>query len=291
MNTRERISDIMKKAVIFGSGQIGSMLNRLAGTDYHVICFADNAPQRQGSYLQGIPVLSVEKSLTKLPDCFILGVLDEERSCQMETQLLGLRFTGEILRPNMLETFDTRIGVLRLLAEQIKERNVPGDVAEVGVYRGDFAAMIHHAFRTRTLHLFDTFTGFPAQDVRIERENGLSRAKAGDFSETDPDMVIQKMLCPEHLVLHKGYFPETFSPCENTAFAFVSLDVDLYAPTKAALTLFWPRMSPGGCIMVHDYNSTQFSGAGKAVREFCKQEKVYPVPICDLHGSVVLMKQ
>lgn len=281
----------MKKTVIFGSGQIGSMLGRLAGTDYQVICFADNNPKRQGSYVQEIPVLSVEKSLAETPDCVILGVLDEERSCQMETQLLRLGFTGEILRPDSLKTFDMRIGVLRLLAEQIRERNVPGDVAEVGVYRGDFAAMINGAFRSRTLHLFDTFTGFPAQDVQIEQENGLSRAKTGDFSETDQEMVMGKMIYPERLVLHKGYFPETFSPCENTAFAFVSLDVDLYAPTKAALTLFWPRMSPGGCIMVHDYNSTQFSGAGKAVREFCEQENVYPVPICDLHGSVVLIKQ
>lgn len=281
----------MKKTVIFGSGQIGSMLGRLAGTDYQVICFADNNPKRQGSYVQEIPVLSAEKSLAETPDCVILGVLDEERSCQMETQLLRLGFTGEILRPDSLKTFDMRIGVLRLLAEQIRERNVPGDVAEVGVYRGDFAAMINGAFRSRTLHLFDTFTGFPVQDVQIEQENGLSRAKTGDFSETDQEMVMGKMIYPERLVLHKGYFPETFSPCENTAFAFVSLDVDLYAPTKAALTLFWPRMSPGGCIMVHDYNSTQFSGAGKAVREFCEQEKVYPVPICDLHGSVVLIKQ
>lgn len=281
----------MKKTVIFGSGQIGSMLGRLAGTDYQVICFADNNPKRQGSYVQEIPVLSVEKSLAETPDCVILGVLDEERSCQMETQLLRLGFTGEILRPDSLKTFDMRIGVLRLLAEQIRERNVPGDVAEVGVYRGDFAAMINGAFRSRTLHLFDTFTGFPAQDVQIEQENGLSGAKTGDFSETDQEMVMGKMIYPERLVLHKGYFPETFSPCENTAFAFVSLDVDLYAPTKAALTLFWPRMSPGGCIMVHDYNSTQFSGAGKAVREFCEQENVYPVPICDLHGSVVLIKQ
>lgn len=281
----------MKKAVILGSGQIGSMLSRLTGTDYKVICFADNDPKRQGSYAQEIPVLSIKKSLQETPDCVILGVLDEERSRQMESQLLRLGFTGEILRPDSLKTFDTRIGVMRLLAEQVRERNVPGDVAEVGVYRGDFAAMINGAFRSRTLHLFDTFTGFPAQDVQIEQENGLSRAKTGDFSETDQEMVIGKMMYPERIVLHKGYFPETFSPCENTVFAFVSLDVDLYAPTKAALTLFWPRMSPGGCIMVHDYNSTQFSGAGKAVREFCEQEKVYPVPICDLHGSVVLIKQ
>ena len=48
-------------------------------------------------------------------------------------------------------------------------------------------------------------------------------------------------------------------------YAFVSIDADLYAPTAAALPLFWDRLSPGGVIMVHDYNSTQFPGVGKAV--------------------------
>ena len=112
-----------------------------------------------------------------------------------------------------------------------------------------------------------------------------------NFSATDTELVFHKMPHPEKVVLHKGYFPDTFSFSEDTTFAFVSLDVDLYAPTKAALELFWPRMSQGGCIMVHDYNSTQYTGAKKAVREFCDNTRTYPLPICDLHGSVVLVKQ
>lgn len=281
----------MKKTVIFGSGQVGSMLTRLAGTDYRVICFADNHPKRQGQMLHGLPILSPDDAVKMNPDCFFIGVMDDERSFQMENQLHTLGFTGEILRPNLLNAFDPRAGILRLLAEQILERNIPGDIAEVGVYRGDFAALINGAFSTRTLHLFDTFTGFSAKDVIIEQQYGLSHAKTGDFSATDTELVSHKMPHPEKVVLHKGYFPDTFSFSEDTTFAFVSLDVDLYAPTKAALELFWPRMSQGGCIMVHDYNSTQYTGAKKAVREFCDNTRTYPVPICDLHGSVVLVKQ
>lgn len=281
----------MKRTVIFGSGQIGSMLGRLAGPEYQVICYADNNPRRQGEYLGGIPILSPEASLRTEPQCCFIGVLDDIRASQMETQLRALGFTGEILRPDSLKAFDTRAGMMRLFAEQIKERNIPGDIAEVGVYRGEFAALINAAFPTRTLHLFDTFTGFAAQDIQIEQKSGLSRAQTGDFSDTNQETVLLRMPLPDMIVFHKGYFPDTFPPCENTAFAFVSLDVDLYAPTAVALSLFWPRISPGGCILVHDYNSTQFTGAGKAVREFCDREKVYPVPVCDLHGSVMLVKQ
>ena len=130
----------------------------------------------------------------------------------------------------------------------------------------------------------------PAEDVEIEQAHGLSRAKAGDFSETAADMVEKRLLYPERAVFHKGYFPATFDGCREKTFAFVSVDADLYAPTAAALPLFFARLSPGGVLLVHDVNSTQFSGAGKAVREFCAERGLLPMPVCDLHGSVVLRR-
>lgn len=280
----------MKKTVIFGSGQIGSMVGRLLGTEYRIICYADNNVKRHGELLNGYPICSPEASIKENPDCVCIGVLDEERASQMETQLREMGFTGELLRPNMLKAFDTRVGMMRLLAEQLEERHICGDVAEVGVFRGEFAALINQAFPSRKLHLFDTFSGFTKEDIDVEQEFSLSRAKVGDFSETTEDAVRDIMSYPQNVVLHKGFFPDTFAGCEKDTYAFLSLDVDLYAPTAAALPLFWPRMSTGGVIIVHDYNSTQFTGARKAVQEFCSKENICPIPICDLHGSVLLMK-
>lgn len=281
----------MKKTVLFGSGQIGSMVGQLLGVGYRVVCYADNDPSRQGKTINGLPILSPEESLRTEPHCFCLGVLDNERAMQMEAQIRTLGFTGEILRPNALNIFDTRAGMMRLLATQLNERNIMGDVVEVGVYRGDFAVLMNEAFANRKLHLFDTFKGFPEQDVKIDREMGLSQANTGDFSETNQNSVYHLMPYPDQLVLHKGYFPDTFSQCEDITFAFVSLDVDLYAPTASALSLFWKNLAVGGIILVHDYNSTQFCGVSKAVREFCEKENIYPIPICDLHGSILLIKQ
>ena len=277
----------MKKVVLFGAGQIGAMLSRLMGTEYRISCFADNFERKWGTTLAGIPVASPRESLLYDPDCVCLCVLDEERAGQMETQIRALGFDGPILRPDALKIFDARVATMRLLAEQIREENIPGDVAELGVFRGDFAALINEAFPDRTIHLFDTFEGFPAQDVEIEQAQGLSRAKTGDFSETAADMVEQRLPHPGRAVFHKGYFPATFNGCEEKTFAFVSVDADLYAPTAAALPLFFDRLSPGGVLLIHDVNSTQFSGAGKAVREFCAERGLLPMPVCDLHGSVV----
>ncbi len=280
----------MKKIVLFGAGQFGAMISRLIGTGYAISCFADNYEGKWGTTLAGIPVVSPKESMLFDPDCFCICVMDEERAGQMETQIRKLGFNGPILRPDALRTFDARVATMRLLAEQIQEEKIPGDVAELGVFRGDFAVLINAAFPDRTIHLFDTFEGFPPKDVEIEQEQGFSGAKAGDFAETAKDIVAKRLPCPEQAVFHKGYFPATFRSCMEKTFAFVSVDADLYAPTAAALPLFWDRLSTGGAMLIHDVNSTQYTGAGKAVREFCTEKGLLPMPVCDLHGSVVLRK-
>lgn len=280
----------MKKIVLFGAGQFGAMISRLIGTGYAISCFADNYEGKWGTTLAGIPVVSPKESMLFDPDCFCLCVMDEERAGQMEAQIRELGFNGPILRPDALRTFDARVATMRLLAEQIQEEKIPGDVAELGVFRGDFAVLINAAFPDRTIHLFDTFEGFPPKDVEIEQEQGFSGAKAGDFAETAKDIVAKRLPCPEQAVFHKGYFPATFRSCMEKTFAFVSVDADLYAPTAAALPLFWDRLSTGGAMLIHDVNSTQYTGAGKAVREFCTEKGLLPMPVCDLHGSVVLRK-
>ena len=280
----------MKTVVLFGAGQVGAMVSRLLGPGYAVSCFVDNDSEKWGSSLAGIPVLSPKEGLACDPDCFCLCALDEERSGQMGAQIREMGFGGEILRPQSLKVFDARAATMRLLAEQIHEENIPGDVAELGVYKGDFAILINAAFPKRIIHLFDTFDGFDARDVAIEAKERLSGAKEGDFGGTSRDIVDKRLLYREQARYYKGYFPDTFTLCRNRTFAFVSIDADLYAPTAAALPLFWDRLSPGGVLMIHDVNSTQFRGPGRAVKAFCRERNLLPVPICDLHGSVLLRK-
>ena len=63
-----------------------------------------------------------------------------------------------------------RCSSLELVANEILERNTPGAVAELGVYRGEFARLINVAFPDRKLYLFDTFSGFDKEQVREDRE-------------------------------------------------------------------------------------------------------------------------
>ena len=82
--------------------------------------------------------------------------------------------------------------------------------------------------------------------VDIEVETGrFSESSTTDFSDTSIDIVLSKLLNSERCFIKKGFFPETAKGVE-TNFAFVSLDVDLFAPTLAGLEYFYPRLERGG---------------------------------------------
>ncbi len=176
-----------------------------------------------------------------------------------------------------------------LAARQIADREVRGAVAELGVYRGYQAQLINRLFPDRTLYLFDTFTGFAAQDLGTERDNGLSAAVTGDFENTSIDLVLGKLPHREQARVMQGFFPDTAEGLDET-FAFVSLDVDLYDPIRAGLHWFYERLSAGGFIFVHDYNNVRYLGVRKAVDEFVEEMGATFVPLPDFAGSVVITK-
>lgn len=182
-----------------------------------------------------------------------------------------------------------RMMALRLAADRIAEQQVPGAIAELGVYRGELASLLNRLFPDRRLYLFDTFEGFSAHDLSGGEESNRSKATAGDFRDTTIDLVLSRMAHRDKVIMRKGYFPDTAVGLEDT-FAFVSLDVDLYKPTAAGLSYFYPRLSRGGCIFVHDYNNQRYRGVRNAVDEFAKLAGAPVVQLPDFAGTAVVSK-
>ncbi|MGA7158427.1 MAG: TylF/MycF/NovP-related O-methyltransferase [Acidobacteriaceae bacterium] len=182
-----------------------------------------------------------------------------------------------------------RIMAIRLAAERIIRKNIPGAVAELGVYRGDLACALNWLFPDRTLYLFDTFEGFSEKDLSVEQKANHSQAAVGDFQNTNVDLVLSRMTHPEKVVVRKGYFPSTLKGLEDS-FVFVSLDVDLYQPTASGLEYFYPRLIKGGCMFIHDYNNRRYMGVRSAVDEFVDATGASLVQLPDFAGTVVLAK-
>jgi len=177
---------------------------------------------------------------------------------------------------------------LELCAEEINKRKIEGNVAELGVYKGEFALLINKLFPERKLYLFDTFEGFSSKDVEIDKKNKYSSFDQ-DFSDTSVHHVLNKMIKPENCIIKKGHFPETAKGLEES-FAFVSIDADLYEPIYHGLNYFYPRLVEGGFIIVHDFNNMRYNGVREALIKFVEENKIAFFPLSDNFGSAVLMR-
>ena len=93
---------------------------------------------------------------------------------------------------------------------------------------------------------------------------------------------------PEKCIVKEGYFPDTAINFHHPV-ALVNIDADLYLPTRAALDFFYPKLSPGGVIMVHDYNF-MWSGVIKAVNEFVMTIPENLVILPDQDGTAMIVR-
>ncbi len=280
----------MKNVIIWGAGQGGRMVANLLHCDITVRAYCDSDERKWGSTLDGIPIVPPDAIPGLEPDAIFISMLNKDACASVRARLEGMNVQTRIVTaPELRQTFDLRLAALRMIAGEVRDRNIGGALAELGVYRGDFAVEMNRLFPDRALYLFDSFSGFDQRDVTVEGEGRFSRAEVGTFADTSVDAVRQRLPHPDRAVFRVGYFPETAAGIEDT-FAVVSLDADLYKPLYDGLLYFYPRMARGGYIIIHDYNNSRFSGAKHAVRRFCEEHRVFVVPLSDLHGTGIIVK-
>ena len=70
-----------------------------------------------------------------------------------------------------------------LQVDRLKREKIPGSFAELGVYKGESARLIHLMDNSRTFHLFDTFDGLPDKDLKIERGEAATYSNV-NFKDT-----------------------------------------------------------------------------------------------------------
>jgi O-methyltransferase len=181
-----------------------------------------------------------------------------------------------------------RLSTLELVSEEINKKNLAGEVAELGVYKGKFARYINQYFPNRKLFLFDTFKGFHKKDIEKEKQNSFSDGSQ-DFSNTSIDIVRKNMPYPNQCIFKQGFFPDTAIDITEQ-FVFVSIDTDLYDPIYNGLVFFYPRLVKGGYIFVHDFNNDAYKGARQAVERFCNETGIGYLPLPDSCGTAIICK-
>lgn len=184
-----------------------------------------------------------------------------------------------------------QVALTQLISREIRQWNVEGDIAEVGVFRGFNASVINYFFSDRQLYLFDTFDGLDQRDLSEDKSLGYDTTKyRRDFANTSVDLVMSKMFHKQNIIIRKGWFPKSADGLEEKIFCFVFLDANLYRPMLEGLQWFYPRLAHGGYIVADLFNWNVYPGAKKAVYDFCKEVGASYIPIPNRTGSVVIGK-
>lgn len=180
-----------------------------------------------------------------------------------------------------------RFYALYLNLNQVLKDGVPGGLVELGVYKGNSAGILAAFARRhgRHLFLFDTFEGFDTRDLQ-----GIDSKHPVQFRDTSLASV-QALVGTDSVTYAKGFFPESASKITMPqSIAVVHIDCDLYDPMKAGLECFYPRLSPGGIMLLHDYSSGHWPGATRAIDEFFRDLPEKPILLPDKSGTAIIRK-
>ncbi len=270
----------MKRAVIFGAGGTGRHVYEMTKENVDILFFVDSDESKWGKRCVDGKEIKNPESIKEVDlDMIILGTLmglDE-----VPEQLSSMGVSESILDRTYVEiSVRARILFLQRFSERVQKEGISGDVAEAGVYRGEFAKFINRYFSDRKCYLFDTFEGFT--DYDIEREQDESLTFANHLKNVNVEETLRKMPYRDKIDVRIGRFPETAEGVEGN-FAFVNLDMDLYEPTLGGLRFFYPKMSKGGVILIHDYFNKAYPNIEKAVSDYESEicESLHKVPIGD----------
>ncbi len=170
----------------------------------------------------------------------------------------------------------------------VDERHIPGDIVEVGVWRGGASCVLaaaHNRWRapSRYLWLFDTFDGLPFPNVTVDGTRAVqlyrrARNVSGSafFGADDGKMNYAPLRLVKQTMLLSGYdrvhyvvgkVEETLATAPvPKRISLLRLDTDWYSSTKVELDVLWERLSPGGWMTVDDYY--QWRGSRRAVDEW-----------------------
>jgi O-methyltransferase len=192
---------------------------------------------------------------------------------------------GQDLNARIFGSYDYyRFATLGLAAQRVKDEAIPGAFAEVGVFKGEMSRFLAPFCGSRNFYLFDTFAGFPEEHLE-------GRGKDTRFRDTDEETVRGYFQAMPNVKVMKGMVPGTLEGAKDEKFAFVLLDLDLFPPTIESLKFFYPRMSKGGYLILHDFNNPESDQAiRRALKEFLADKPELPVEIGDVWGSVLFRK-
>jgi hypothetical protein len=156
-----------------------------------------------------------------------------------------------------------RLDNVQFCVEDALSRGVPGDFMETGVWRGGVVILMRailkaHGITDRRVWAADSFEGLPPPNVeKYPRDEGLNLHQEKELA-VPLEEVLENFrrygLLDDQVRFIKGWFRDTLRSAPVERLAVLRLDGDLYESTMDALTNLYPKVEPGGYVIVDDYN-------------------------------------
>lgn len=185
-----------------------------------------------------------------------------------------------------------RIYSLARCIEYVVANKIAGSLVECGVWKGGCALAMALTLdrigeKGRDLYLYDTFDeGWPEagpDDVTVDGKTGHEMWLEARAAGLTPDDLwgqfarVRELLHgsdypEERLHLVKGKVEDTIPGVAPERIAVLRLDTDWYESTRHELEHLYPRLEPGGVLIIDDYGL--WRGARKAVDEYFERHDV-----------------
>ncbi len=189
------------------------------------------------------------------------------------------------VRPWTMTSREKLFGLISAV-RYVEAHGIRGDIVECGVWRGGSMqaaarALLDVGSSSRHLYLFDTFEGMPPPTEEDRRQDGKAAADllaalpktAGIWAHASLEDVrdgFASVPYPADLVhFVPGMVEDTVPEQAPESIAILRLDTDWYASTRHELEQLYPRLVPGGVLIIDDYGWWQ--GSRKAVDEYLEQ--------------------
>ena len=155
-----------------------------------------------------------------------------------------------------------------------------GNVVECGVWRGGMsAAMSELCGKDRKYYLFDSFEGLPPaneNDGKDAVEWQQNKESEFYYDNCKAEIQFARTAMEKAGITNanfvQGWFNETLHKTDPGPIAILRLDADWYESTMTCLNEFYPKVSPGGLILIDDYNF--WEGCSKAVHDYLSKHNL-----------------
>jgi hypothetical protein len=173
-----------------------------------------------------------------------------------------------------------RLDNVQYCVETLIREGIPGDLIETGVMRGGTVIVMRAILKAygvsdRTVWAADSFEGLPAPDVEKYPDDEGAAWHERPLTEVSVAHVKRNFgrygLLDERVRFLPGWFRDTLATAPLEKLALLRLDGDLYESTMDAIVPLYPKLSPGGFIIVDDYN---LPACRKAIHEYRDREGI-----------------